>query len=93
MPPGGGGGGVAGGRRSSRKIQLTHSGVDSLTDMCVDFIIGHLEAVGDVVDDYGRVSLREGVTLPLEICQVCFYGCDRVMTNRWAKLTRFYVTC
>ena len=70
MPPGGGGGGVAGGRRSSRKIQLTHSGVDSLTDMCVDFIIGHLEAVGDVVDDYGRVSLREGITLPLEICQV-----------------------
>ena len=72
MPPGG--------HRAARKMQLANSGVDSLADTCVDFIIGHLESIGEVVDDYGRVSLREGVTLPLEICQVnhsCFL-CDLV---------------
>ena len=62
MPPGG--------RRATRKMQLASGGVDSLADSCVDFIIGHLEAIGDVVDDYGRIALRDGVTLPLEICQV-----------------------
>ena len=51
-------------------MQTSNCGLDSLADTCVDAIIGHLESIGDVIDEYGRVSLREGVTLPLEICQV-----------------------